>query len=44
MDIEKLKAAHEGLLNTLSPSKSAWIRWVVRNAKAHYETLKKEGK
>jgi hypothetical protein len=39
-EIKRLRAAHEALLNTLAPSRSSWVQWVYRNAKAHYETLR----
>ena len=40
----KLEKAHEALLTTLRASRSPWVQWVYRNAKAYYATLKEEVK
>ena len=42
MKLEELQKAHEALLNTIGASKSSWLQWVYRNAKAYYEKLKEE--
>ena len=37
--IWKLEHSHEALLTTLSASKSKWIQWVVRNARARWDSI-----
>ncbi|MCP4900179.1 MAG: hypothetical protein GY906_24675 [bacterium] len=37
-----LERQHEGLLNTLAPSKSKWVQHIWRNATAYCKKIKEE--